>query len=256
MDKYIYLSMIPESLVVSMLPPAEFGAYLAAGTCKRPHGEAIFFQLNDFKSDHFDLSAVDQRCVPHPDGQPKHSVYLGVYRVLEHVPLDALGSLWLITAHGRGLELKMGQAPEESDEKHHLYQELCPVHPLIASTLSPTNFCRFITDPGKPISVPKICFVDLETGDLEDKQSPDWLTDLPYRSLDHIRACLEELGPKKQTKTVDRISRQTLLYRSVKNGFYVGDNQKVLFYPYPKRRELEREYYAWWHCANDSEVVC
>ncbi len=43
---YIYLSITPESLIGSMLPPDEFGAYLATGTKKRNKGQAIFFELD------------------------------------------------------------------------------------------------------------------------------------------------------------------------------------------------------------------
>jgi hypothetical protein len=215
----------------------------------------MFFQVKDFESDRFDFSTIRERCVPHPDGQPKHSVYLAIYRVLEHVPLEALGSLWLITAHGRCLELKIGEIPAEAAVKYHLYQELCPVHPLIASTLDPKKFCHFITDTANPISVPTICFVDLNIGSLAEDPVNGKLTDLPYHNPDHIRNCLEELGPEKQAKTVDRISRQMLLYRAIKRGFYVGNYQTVLFYPYPSQEELEKEYYSWWHCANDSEIV-
>ena len=45
MSPYLYLSMTPESLVASMLPPDEFGAYLATGTRKRPQGKAMFFDI-------------------------------------------------------------------------------------------------------------------------------------------------------------------------------------------------------------------
>ncbi len=257
MEKYLYLSLIPESLVASMLPPEEFGAYLATGTRKRPHGEAMFFQLKrDLESDYFELSDVDKRCVPHPDGQPKHSVYLAIYRVLENVPLDAIESLWLITAHGRALELVQRELPPPPRENYHLYQELCPVHPLIASSLSPDKFCRLITDTRKPISVPRICFVELQLGCLTDDPSSGGSLDLPYHNIDHIRACLNELRADtgKQTKTVNRISQQVIIYRCVKGGFFVGDGEKMVHYPYPTREELESEHYAWWRCANDTEI--
>ena len=51
------------------------------------------------------MSEIDSRCVPHANGEPKHSVYLSVYRVLEHVPLSALGSLYLATRDGRVMEI-------------------------------------------------------------------------------------------------------------------------------------------------------
>ncbi|MDT8300491.1 MAG: hypothetical protein RQ760_03340, partial [Sedimentisphaerales bacterium] len=148
MEYHLYISLIPESLVVSMLPAEEFGRYLAVGTKKRANEQAIFFELsNDFESEHFDLKGAIELCKPHEDGQPKHSVYVSTYRVLEHVSLEAIGSLWLVTSNGLTLELKQAPLPTKTEEIHHLYQELCPVHPLIASTLDPSEFCKFITDP-------------------------------------------------------------------------------------------------------------
>jgi hypothetical protein len=35
MSKFIYLTANPEALIASMLPPADFGAYLSTGTKKR-----------------------------------------------------------------------------------------------------------------------------------------------------------------------------------------------------------------------------
>jgi hypothetical protein len=258
MSHYLYLSLVPESLIASMLPPEEFGRYLATGTQKRPHGPAIFFQVRPgFRSDFFDLAAAESRCVPHPDGQPKHSVYLAIYRVLEHVPREALGSLFLTTAHGRVLELPPGDLPDDPPQPRcHLYQELAPVHPLIASSLGPSAFCRFITDAARPIHVPRICLVDLELGDLAADPASGTASGLPYPNLEHIRNCLRELKPAgdKQTKTVDRVGRQGLIYRCVRTGFYVGDPEGALYYPYPSREQLEGEYYAWWRCANDIEL--
>ena len=257
MKTYMYLSMIPESLVASMLPPEEFGTYLATGTRKRPHGAAMFFQINEgFTSDYFDLSDLPRRCVPHADAQPKHSVYLGIYRVLEHMPLEAIGSLYLVTAHGRVLELARGEALPGPSGKYHLYQEICPVHPLIASSLDPEGFCRLITDPTRPISVPRICFVDLQLSGLADDPAHAPSGDLPYHNIDHLRDCLVELGrgDAKQTKTVDRISRQSFLFRSVRGGFFLGDQERMLCFPYPSREQLEGQYYRWWRCANDAEI--
>jgi len=258
MNAYLYLSLVPESLVASMLPPEEFGAYLATGTRKRPHGPAMFFQVRrDFASEYFALSDADRRCVPHADGQPKHSVYLAVYRVLEHVPREALGGLFLVTSHGRVLELQPdGSGPEAGGGSYYLYQELCPVHPLIATILDPRGFARFIADAARPIHVPRICFADLELAGLAEDPARGDARELPYPHLEHIRDCLCELSPsgEKQTKTVDRVGRQGLLYRCVKTGFYVGDQEGVLHYPYPSREELDSEHYVWWHCANDTEL--
>jgi len=159
MEYHLYMSLIPESLVVSMLPPQEFGRYLAIGTKKRAKEQAIYFELsNDFENEYFDLQGAIKLCTPHEDGQPKHSVYVSTYRVLEHVPLETIGSLWLVTSNGLALELKQDSLPTEAEQIHHLYQELCPVHPLIASSLDPSEFCKFITDPPGPCFCAKDMF--------------------------------------------------------------------------------------------------
>jgi len=254
MSTYLYLSLLPESLVASMLPPEEFGAYLATGTVKQPHGQAMFFNLNrGFKSDYFNLTDLDKRCVPHPDGQPKHSLYLGIYRVLEHVPLEAIESLWLVTTHGKTLELKQGELPRISSEKYHLYREICPVQPVIASTLGPAEFCRFITDPTKAISVPRICFVELTLAGLTNDPLHGSAADLPYHNVLHIRNCLAELQAKR-TKTVERTPHQSILYRCVKSGFFVGEQKGMLYFPHPTLEELESRHHSWWRCANDHET--
>jgi hypothetical protein len=105
--RYLYFSMTPESLISSMLPPEEFGHYLAVGTNKRTRGQAIFFEIDpDFQSDYFDLESIERRCVPHVDGKPKRSVYLSTYRVLENLPIENFRNLYLTTFDGKVLELK------------------------------------------------------------------------------------------------------------------------------------------------------
>jgi hypothetical protein len=237
-----------------MLPPAEFGTYLAVGTRKRSRGQALFFDLkSDFRGDQFDLAGAAERCVPHPDGQPKHSVYLAIYRVLEHVPLAAINSLWLVTRDGRNLELEQAALPQQFPGRYHLYQELCPVHPLIASSLTPAEFCSFITDPGQPISVPRICFVDLQLAGLADDPGKGNAKDLPYEHLDHLRDCLASLSETtgKHTKTVDRVQPEEFRYRCVNSGFFVGDRAGVLYFPFPSAERLDREHHDWWRSATN-----
>jgi hypothetical protein len=252
---YLYLSLLPESLVASMLPPEEFGAYMATGTRKEPHGKAMFFQVRpDLLGSSFDLGDVDKLCVPHADGQPKHSVYLSVYRVLERVPLSALGSLWLITRHGRAMEIKQSAAPSGPKAKFHLYRELSPVQVVVASSQEPLEFSKFITDPARRVSVPRICFVEFALGGLANDPTHGSAADLPYHNIGHIRNCLAELGPK-QTKTVDRVPMREILYRCVDGGFFVGDQQGTVYYPYPSLDELEGKYHSWWRSANDVASV-
>ena len=247
METHLYLLLYPESLVMSMLGPSEFGAYLATGTKKRAHEQALYFQLDDgFKSDYFDLEKAKKSCVSHEDGRPKHSVYVSTYRVLEHVPLTAINDLWLVTRDGRGLVLKHTEPPKEYEGQYHLYQELCPVHPLIASRMSAKDFSLFITDPEVTVSVPRICFVEMDLADLANDPLSGDFGNLPYDNMEHIRDCLIELNTKgKMTKTINRIQHKHVPYRCVKNGFFVGDQTGMLYYPFPSPEDLEKHHHNW-----------
>lgn len=43
-----------------------------------------------FRHEFFKIDDGIERCVPHPNGRPKRSVYISTYRVLEHVPTDVM----------------------------------------------------------------------------------------------------------------------------------------------------------------------
>ncbi len=252
MQTYLYLSLTPEALIASMLSPEEFGNYLAVGTKKRTRGQAIFFELDAAKmDDYFPLHEIDEKCVPHPDGVPKRSVYLSIYRVLEHVPLDALQSLYLTTDDGRVLEIPQGTYIPEGESQLHLYQEICPVTPRIASHYSPKDFLEYVTDTSKPVSVPKLVFVELKLDELAIDPANGAANDLPYPNIDHLRDCLKGLhdDPKKATKTVIRTFQGELLFRTCKNGFFIGDKNNLLFYPFPSLDELNNKHYVWWRSA-------
>jgi len=209
---YLYLSLIPEALIASMLPPEEFGAYLAVGTRKRTLGQAMFFAVEGLKSSTaFDLREAERRCVPHPDGEPPGQV-----------------------------------------RPFYLYQELCPVHPRIVSDMDPVAFVRHITAPGLPMRLPRVCFVDLRLGELARDPEQASIHDLPYHAIEHLRDCLIELKshPSKGTKTVDRNHPQSFPFRSVETGVYVGDEQELVYYPFPSARDLQTRHYEWWRSAS------
>jgi hypothetical protein len=244
MNKYVYLTCTPEALVASMLPPEGFGMYLSTGTKKRNKAQTIFFEVNLEKIRNLiDMESLNRRCVVKEDGSPKSSVYLSVYRVLEMVPLDALKSLYLTTDHGVVLELKKASYDRSLEVKGalHLYQELNPVTPLVASGLPPSAFVKKLTDGSSPISLPKLFFVELKLGDLATNPLYGSAEHLPYLNIGHLRDCLEILRGEydKHMKTVQRIFSGELLYRTIESGFYVGAKDDMVFYPYPSMAELE-----------------
>jgi hypothetical protein len=244
MNKFIYLTATPEALIASMLPPEDFGSYLSTGTKKRNKGQAIFFEVDPGQIDNLiDMDSLNRRCVAKPDGKPKSSVYLSVYRVLETIPLAAIKSLYLTTDNGYTLELKKS-AYDPSKEiigKLRLFQELLPVTPLVASELTPSAFLKKLTDGSIPIVLPKLFFVDLKLGELATNPLKGSAEHLPYSNVGHLRDCLEILKGEyeKHMKTVQRIYSGSLLYRTIESGFYLGSKDEIVFFPYPEITELE-----------------
>lgn len=250
---HLYLSMIPEALIASMLTPEEFGVYYAVGTKKKARGQAIFFELDpDFRHDFFRIEEGIRRCVPHEDGSPKRSIYISVYRVLEHVPLDVIQKLYLVTQDGRVLDLDSSEEIPENSAKLHLYQEIAPVHPRVVSTLGPRELYELIVkNPTSLLSLPAVCFVELRLGELAEDPEYGAVRDLPYSNIDHLRQCLVDLSTKTvHTKMVDRIHPASFPYRMIKNGLFVGNEERLLYFPLPPQEELRAKHYRWWRSAN------
>ena len=243
MSKYLYLSVTPEALIASMLPPVEFGEYMATGTKKSNKGQMIFFEVDlEQVKDLVDNDYIEKNCVRHSDGLPKHSVYLSVYRVLETIPLKALKNLYLTTDNGIVLELTPTPYDNSCEEKTslHLYQELCPVYPQVVSEYCPAAFMKALTDGSRQFKLPKLFFVEMKLGELADNPATGSAEHLPYTHVRHLRDCLMALsGYEKRMKTVVRSYNGSLLYRSVASGFYVGSGDEMIYYPYPSMAELE-----------------
>jgi hypothetical protein len=252
MTIHFYLSLIPEALIASMLEPEEFGSYYAVGSQKKSRGQAIFFEVDPkFKSAYFHTDEAVKRCVPHEDGSPKRSIYLSVYRVLENVPLTSLGKLYLVTQDGRSLGIDKSRGLPEDEGGLHLYREIAPLSPLVASALAPRAFYDLIVrNPTSLIKLPAICFAELRLGALADDPQNGDIGDLPYENIDHLRNCLLELrGKSIHTKMVDRLPTRVIPYRTIHNGLFVGNAEKLLFYALPPFEELKKTHYDWWRSA-------
>lgn len=251
MNTYVYLSVLPEALIASMLPPKEFAEYMATGTRKRTRGQAIFFEVDqDLARNMLPTEYIASRCVRKPDGSPKSSVYITVYRALENMPLRALKNLFLVTEDGRVLELSKGpyDANQEKQKQLHLYQELCPVTPIIASNLAPSLFARELTSASEQVNIPKLMFVELILDQLAFDPVRGSAHNLPYPDIGHLRDCLIILKNEegKTRKTVQRTFNGTLLYRTCTNGFFVASKDEFLYYPYPTMADLEERNYDFW----------
>ena len=251
MKNRLYLSLIPEALIASQLPPEEFGTYFATGNFRRNCDQAIFFEIDpNFKSDFFPLDKVETLCVPHADGSPHRSLYLSVYRALEHVPMSAFRSLYVVTSDGKTLKLDPSEFVPQPDGTLYLYQDVAPCRPRVASILNPKEYATRITSPERLVHFEKIVFCDMILGDLaRDPENGD-LGNLPYKNQHHLRNCLAEVRNKggKNNRVVSRMVGE-FLYRTIDRGFYVGSQEGFLFYPMPSREKLENEHYLWWRSA-------
>ena len=249
MKNHLYLSLMPESLVASHLAPDEFGAYIATGTKKRARGQAIFFKLSDAYADQMIVGDLTARLLAR---QPRRSLYLSIYRVLERTPLDAIESLHLTTDDGRVLTLRPTPYKPEAGPRFHLYQEFCPVTPRVVSALEPRDFAAYITDPAQLVSLPALVFAELKLARLGDDPEATDVDDLPYPNLEHLRDCLRELRTKhgKPTKTVIRYLQQDVLFRTFTGGLYVATAGGGLnHFPMPSQGELETKHFPWWRSA-------
>jgi len=244
-----------EALVASQLDPEAFGRYMAIGTAKNTRGNVLFFEIDPtFRTDFFRLHDIEGRCTAHTDGKPKASKYVSVYRVMEHVDLSAYGRLHLTTADGRTISLD-GE-PYDSKEDGtgvNLYDELCPLTPMVASLLGPGAFSYFMTSPDNPVSAPRLFFADLLIDRDESGQLAGYL---PYKDPRHVIDCIRELEtmPVKSSKTVSRISRGTGFFRTIRRGFFLGDQTGVRVYRWPDIHDLEVRHARWWRSASESLI--
>ena len=252
MDIHLYLLCFrTEALVASHLTPEHFGAYMAVGPKKRTQGHVLFFEIDpSLRSPELNLQHVEEHCVPYPDGSPRASKYMSVYRVVEHVPLGAYGTLFLTTRDGRVLGIDGHRAGASTGpERLHMYDELCPLTPRVVSRFSPVAFVEHLTSDENAVSVPRIFFAEKRI----DRDANGQLWDgLPYADLEHIEDCLRELEekPSKATKTVNRNPPLLGFFNTVSSGFYVGDSTATLQYPFPDRERLDVEHHDWWRSAS------
>jgi hypothetical protein len=128
-----------------------------------------------------------------------------------------------------------------------------PGIPIVVSALPPAGFVKFLTNPKNPVSVPRIFFVDM----LIDRDDTGMLAGyLPYPDPLHILDCIKDLekSSDKKTKTVSRSPRLHGFFRTIRRGFFLGDQNGLKFYKFPERRILEVEHAKWWRSASESLI--
>lgn len=254
---HLYLVLIPESLVASELDPEAFGEYLSVGSTSRSRGQALYFEIDpSWRSGAIPMSLINAGSLRRADGSPKNSLYLSAYRVLERIPVGAMGNMYLATDDGRVLSLTRGEYRAE-EPRLHLYQEFCPVTPGVASTLDAVAFGRLITSPENPVHFPRLVYSELILRELADDPVGGQVGDLPYSHLGHLRDSLTLLvdQPDKKNKMVYRRLHEAVFFRTIRNGFFVAEPDQVAYYPMPSVAELETTHYDWWRSAQTTHLA-
>lgn len=255
MDRTIhyYLTVFPlEALIASQLDPVQFGAYMATGSKKGSAERLMFAEIANPECAAVDRDYARSRCVAHANGDPKHSVYLSVYRALESIPIGDLGSLYLTTVDGRVLELPMSSPGSRSQKPYYLYQELCPIQPLVISNLTPDAFAAALCDPARKVSVPKIVFADCKTPDLNDPENTGNIGTTFARRRAHLLDCIASVsGPAgKPAKTFDRSHVAAFTFQLIDTGVYVADGERIALWAMPNAEQLRELDYDWGRSAN------
>lgn len=253
MNQHYYLSIFPiETLIASQLEPEQFGAYMATGSKKGSAEQIIFIEIEGNFGDVFDWKYAEEKCISHPNGDPKHSVYLSVYRTLEHIPLDKLGRMYLTTRDGRVLGLDRDTYKGSIDNrKYYIYHELCPVTPVIASVQSPGKFASTITDSKAKVSVPKIVFTDMKVPDFDEPEHTGNIGSMYDNKVPHVLNCIASVtaGEGKNNKTIDRSHVESFSFQVIENGVYIGDGNELLEYRMPDMETVKKTAYDWGRSA-------
>lgn len=255
-NKHLYMIVFPiNALVASQLEPEQFGEHYTVGSAKHYSGKVIFAEIDiNYRHEYFQIDRYLDLTVPHSDGSPKKTKFICSYNVLEHVELSAIKKLFLCTANGKVLPIE----PKEYTAVNEpglirVYQEICPLETLVASTFDQREFGKFITTQTRSKGAPKMMFTQIEFNIDHffemNKDKEIFQAELhgvnPYRLYD----CLMEIKdkPAKLTKTISLGSLlRDISYKFLRHGFWFAEGDELKFFPMPSLNQLENEYYYWW----------
>ena len=257
--KHLYAIMHPNrALVASQLEPLEFGRQYSVGTKRYYQGKILFAEVDpEYRNDYFAIDKFLEETVEHEDGSPKKTKIISSYRVLEHLELAAIGSLYAVTVSGN--TLKIDKAEYESDEsgKIRIFQEINPLQLLVATTMDHQSFGAQMTSGEYPKGAPKLFFtqldLDVDAFLAEWEKNPFLPPPIPGVHPQKLSSALKSLKEAKEprTSTIGLASvLDKVVYRSLKRGFFLSAGDKMNYYPFPSVEELQRDHYAWYRSTD------
>jgi hypothetical protein len=255
-DRHLYMILHPNhSLIASQLDPERFIKHYVQGGTRYFEGRLVFVELDpSFRDPYFDVDSAYAGLLPHEDGRPKATKFIMSYRVLEHVDLDALGSLYVCSSTGDYVALEPAtEDPKARGDEMRIILEVNPVKFIVLTRYDFNDFSSFITDPRNSKGAPKMFYTQLEFSVdefLRDfDENPFIRCFVPGIHPARLRDAVLELRktPGKNIKglsldcPIDRIS-----YKLLRHGFMFASRGKNKFYPLLPLEEVERRFYKFW----------
>jgi len=254
-QKRIYQILYPNnSLVASQLDPEQFGKHFLVGTARHYEGKVIFCEVDaNYRNDFLAIDEAFTELRAHEDGRPKATKFISSYRVLEHIDLDAVKSLYLVTANGQTLELKQGI----HDKSHQpglvrTYAQICPTTILSMTKLNADEYTRYITGSRHSKWVPKLFFTQIELPIeaflKEFEEHPFMAPPFPFVHPAKLRNAIMELEETdKDAKGISLNSEmEKIPYTKIRHGFWLASDQKNLFFPMPDIDQIRKEHYQFY----------
>jgi hypothetical protein len=254
---HLYLILHPnEALVASQLSPEEFGSHYSVGSPRHFTGKVIFAEVDiNYRAEYLRIDDYLAQTKSSHAGKPKRTKFVKSYRVLEHIELEALKKLYLVTTDGAVLGLDASDEPADAGRagRVRVYQEICPLRLVVASSLSPKQFGAYITEGTWSKGAPKIFFTQWDIDAESVVKSKDLrsfsLGPLPNVNPSNLPTALRELAEDatKKTKTVSLNGNLDLTsYKNIQPGFWFADGEKSKFYRMPTMDELHAKHRFWW----------
>ncbi|HHU12036.1 MAG TPA: hypothetical protein GXZ64_02265 [Clostridiaceae bacterium] len=255
-EPHMYMICYPNSaLVLSQLSPENFGARYNYGSSSYHAGKLIFAEIDiDYRNDYFEIERALERLKPHEDGSPKATRYISSYRVLEHIEIDAIRTLYLANADGTCFPLEAGHYEPRTDEPDlKVYAEITPLTMLTLSKLNLREFGQWFTDPHNQLAVPRILYLQVALdidGFLEEfERHPFAPPPLEGVHPSKLRDAILEMRRRKEKDmkglTLDMAFTKES-YRKISPGIMVIDRYKEKFFPMPSLTDISDQNYRFY----------
>ena len=251
---HLYMICYPNSaLVLSQLSPHDFGTRYNYGSASYYAGKLIFAELDiNYRNEYFRIDEALSRFHAHSDGSPKATKYISSYRILEHVDIDAVQTLYLANADGTSYALQPGDYQEpEHEQDLHVFAEINPCACSAVQVQHP-GVWPMVYRPCQHHRRARLLFaqitLDIDQFLADFEQNP--FNPPPLEGV-HPPAAHRHCGyaPPGQ-KAFQGPDAEYIIYqgihRKIRHGFMLMDAEKEKFFPMPTLQEIERNNLKFW----------